>query len=92
MLIVVMGVSGAGKTTVGMALATALGWPFVDADEFHAPSSIEMMRRGEPLSDAGRDRPHGPHREKGQYRKALALPHCFNRAVLSRDRYRHGDG
>ena len=54
MLVLLMGVSGVGKTTVGQALADALGWAFVDADDFHAPASIDKMRRGEPLSDADR--------------------------------------
>jgi gluconokinase len=50
----VMGVSGAGKTTIGRALASALGWEFIDADDFHAPTAIDKMRRGEPLTDADR--------------------------------------
>ena len=54
MIIVVMGVSGAGKTTVGTALASALGWPFVEADDLHSPEHIEKMRRGDPLDDADR--------------------------------------
>lgn len=49
-----MGVSGVGKSTIGRALATALGCPFFDADDFHAPESIAKMRRGEPLTDADR--------------------------------------
>lgn len=53
-VVVIMGVAGSGKTTVGSALATALGWPFVDADDLHAPASIAKMARGEPLDDADR--------------------------------------
>ncbi|MBV9669463.1 MAG: gluconokinase [Acidobacteriales bacterium] len=53
-VIIVMGVSGAGKTTVGQALAASLGWRFVDADAFHAAQSIEKMRRGIALSDEDR--------------------------------------
>ncbi len=49
-----MGVSGCGKTTVGRALAAALGWPFRDADSFHPPENVEKMRRGVPLDDADR--------------------------------------
>ena len=53
-VIIVMGVSGAGKTTVGQALAASLGWRFVDADAFHSAQSIEKMRRGIALSDEDR--------------------------------------
>ena len=49
-----MGVAGSGKTTIGRALAAALGWPFVDADDYHSPPNIEKMRRGTPLTDADR--------------------------------------
>ena len=49
-----MGPAGAGKSTVGRALAAALGWRFHDADDLHAPASIERMRRGEALDDAQR--------------------------------------
>jgi gluconokinase len=53
-VIVVMGVTGAGKTTVGRALAESLGRAFVDADDFHPAASVEKMRRGTPLTDADR--------------------------------------
>ena len=49
-----MGVSGAGKTEIGRALAEAIGWPFRDADEYHSPENIEKMHRGEGLTDADR--------------------------------------
>jgi gluconokinase len=52
MLIVIMGAAGAGKTTVGRALADALGWPFHDADDEHTPENRARMQRGEPLTDA----------------------------------------
>lgn len=53
-VIVVMGVSGAGKTYIGRALADAIGWPFHDADEYHSPANIAKMHRGEGLTDADR--------------------------------------
>jgi carbohydrate kinase (thermoresistant glucokinase family) len=52
--IVVMGVSGAGKSTVGRLIATRLDCPFRDADSFHPAANIEKMSRGEPLTDADR--------------------------------------
>jgi carbohydrate kinase (thermoresistant glucokinase family) len=52
--IVLMGVAGAGKTTVGERLAESLGWRFVDADAFHPPENVARMRRGEGLTDAHR--------------------------------------
>jgi gluconokinase len=52
--IVVMGVSGSGKSTVGVMLAERLGWPFGDADEFHPLANIEKMRSGAPLTDDDR--------------------------------------
>ena len=55
MIIVVMGVAGSGKTTVGRALAASLGRPFFDADDFHPPGNIARMRAGVPLSDADRE-------------------------------------
>lgn len=54
MMVIVMGVSGAGKTTVGEALAAHLGWDFLDADEFHPPKNVAKMASGTPLTDADR--------------------------------------
>ena len=54
MIVILMGVSGVGKTTIGQVLSEKLGWPFFDADEFHSPASIEKMRNGIPLEDADR--------------------------------------
>jgi gluconokinase len=54
MVIVVMGVSGSGKSTVGAQLALQLGWGFADADDYHAAASVEKMRNGVPLADADR--------------------------------------
>ena len=46
MIVVVMGVSGCGKTTVGQALAAALGWPFFDGDDFHPERNVARMAAG----------------------------------------------
>jgi len=51
---VLTGVSGTGKTTIGQALAQALGWSFRDADDFHPPANIAKMSAGIPLDDADR--------------------------------------
>jgi len=52
--IILMGVSGSGKTTVGRLLAEELGWPFYDADDFHPPANVEHMRQGIALMDEDR--------------------------------------
>jgi gluconokinase len=49
--VVVMGVAGTGKTTIGTRLARALGVPFLEGDQFHDPKNIERMRSGRPLTD-----------------------------------------
>ena len=54
MIVVVAGVSGSGKTTVGSLLADRLGWPFTDADALHPAANIAKMQSGLPLSDADR--------------------------------------
>ena len=54
MIVVVMGVSGSGKTVVGQALASDLGWPFFDADDFHPKENVAKMAAGTPLTDADR--------------------------------------
>ena len=54
MVILLMGVTGSGKTTVGKALAESLHWLFADADDFHPPSNVAKMRAGIPLNDADR--------------------------------------
>ena len=52
--IIVMGVSGCGKSTVGSLLAARLGWEFYDADDFHPPENIAKMSAGIPLTDTDR--------------------------------------
>lgn len=51
---IIMGVAGSGKTTVGRALAAALGWEFYDGDDYHPPENIAKMAAGIPLDDADR--------------------------------------
>jgi gluconokinase len=54
MIVLVMGVAGAGKTTVGTLLAKELGWTFADADSYHPPENVKKMASGKPLTDADR--------------------------------------
>ena len=54
MIVVVYGVSGSGKTTVGRLLAEQLDWVFLDADDFHPAANIDKLRSGTPLTDADR--------------------------------------
>ena len=54
MIVVLMGVTGSGKTTVGRELAERLGWKYLDADEFHPAPNVAKMRAGIPLNDADR--------------------------------------
>ena len=54
MIVVLMGVSGSGKSTVGAALAVALGWPLIDADDLHPPENVAKMAAGVPLTDEDR--------------------------------------
>ena len=55
MVVILMGVSGVGKTTVGVALAHALGWGFFDADDFHSAANVRKMASGHPLTAADRE-------------------------------------
>ena len=54
MIAIIMGTTGAGKTTIGTMLAAQLNWEFADADAFHPSANIEKMSRGIPLNDADR--------------------------------------
>ncbi|WP_030169549.1 gluconokinase [Spirillospora albida] len=53
-IVLVAGVSGSGKTTVGRLLAHRLGWDYAEADDFHSPANVAKMRAGTPLTDADR--------------------------------------
>lgn len=55
MVAIVMGVTGAGKTTIGELMAKQLGWEFVDADRFHSTANVEKIRNGIALNDADRE-------------------------------------
>ena len=69
MIIVIMGVSGVGKSTVGKTLSEQTGWPFYDADDFHSPENVAKMRGGVALTDTDRwpwlDRLNGLLKEAG---------------------------
>src|SRR5262245_28284060 len=54
MILVLMGVSGSGKSTIGKILADNLGWTFIEADDYHPKANVEKMRRGVPLDDDDR--------------------------------------
>ena len=71
-VIVLMGVSGCGKSTTGARLSKALGWPFRDADSFHPPANIDKMSRGVPLTDEDRGPGSRPSRAWIDERRAPA--------------------
>ncbi len=54
MVIILIGVSGSGKTSIGRALSVLTGYSFLDADDYHSPENIAKMSRGEQLTDADR--------------------------------------
>ncbi len=54
MILIVAGVAGCGKSTIGTLLSRALHWPFADADLFHSPANLAKMRSGVPLTDQDR--------------------------------------
>src|SRR5215467_8214938 len=53
-VMIISGISGVGKTTIGKLLAEHLGWRFLEADDFHPAANIEKMRSGHPLTDEDR--------------------------------------
>jgi gluconokinase len=54
MVVIIFGVSGAGKTTIGQLLGEEFGWRFYEADDFHSQANIDKMRQGVPLTDEDR--------------------------------------
>lgn len=93
MIVILMGVSGCGKTTIGQILSEKLGWPLFDADEFHSAASIEKMRAGIALEDADRwpwlDRMNAMLRERDA-RGESALLACSALKQAYRDRLAKG--
>ena len=95
MIVILMGVSGVGKTTVGELLAARTGWELLDADAFHPQSNIDKMRSGIPLTDDDRwpwlDRLNAVLREKEQ-RGDSAILACSALKQRYRDRLAQGLG
>jgi gluconokinase len=93
MIVILMGVSGVGKTTIGQILSDKLGWPLFDADEFHSAASIEKMRSGIPLEDADRwpwlDRMNAMIRQKEARGESVLLA-CSALKQVYRDRLARG--
>jgi|SRR4051794_21762667 gluconokinase len=94
MIIIIFGVSGAGKTTVGKLLAHELRWRFIEADDFHPAANIEKMRNGHALTDEDR-RPWLEHLRQ-QIERSLsagenAVLACSALKHAYRDRLRVGD-
>jgi gluconokinase len=94
MIVVVTGVAGAGKSTVGRALAARLDAQFVDADEFHSPESLAKMQAGIPLDDADREPWLAGIRRAIERWSADGLNHVLACSALKmryRDRLKRGD-
>lgn len=87
--IIVAGVAGCGKTTIGRALADRLGWPFIEADEFHSPSAKARMMAGKPLDDADRA-PWLAALNEALLRQAPAVLACSALKQIYRDRLSSG--
>jgi len=93
MIVVLMGVSGSGKTTIGTALAGRLGWPFLDGDDFHPPANVAKMSAGKPLTDEDRwpwlDRLNAELRAR-QVKSESAVLACSALKQAYRDRLARG--
>ena len=93
MIVVVMGVAGAGKTTVGRLLAADLGAAFLDADDFHPSANVAKMRAGTPLEDADRwpwlERLNAALRERASRGEAAVLA-CSALKAAYRERLLEG--
>ena len=94
-IVVVMGVAGSGKTTVGAALAGLIGVDFVDGDDLHPPSNVEKMHAGHPLADEDRwpwlDRVGGALAEAADAGRGLVMA-CSALKRAYRDRIRAAAG
>src|SRR5690625_2933348 len=91
--VIVMGVSGCGKTHVGRAIADHLGWPFLEGDTLHAASSIAKMRARQPLDDTDRQpwlRAIGDWLDKRQAARESAVVACSALKRRYRDTLRNG--
>ena len=93
MIVIIMGVTGVGKTTIGELLAARTGWSFYDADDFHSPANVEKMRSGIPLTDDDRwpwlDRLNSLLRE-AEAKGESAILACSALKQRYRDRLQHG--
>jgi gluconokinase len=93
MKVILMGVTGVGKTTVGQILAAKTGWPLYDADAYHSPANVEKMRAGIPLTDDDRwpwlDRLNALLRE-AESRGESAILACSALKQRYRDRLQQG--
>jgi gluconokinase len=93
MIIVLMGVSGCGKSAVGVVLASELGWPYFDGDDHHPPANVEKMRAGFPLTDTDRwpwlERLNELMRAQEQ-KGEQAILGCSALKQIYRDRLAHG--
>ncbi len=93
MIIILMGVTGSGKTTAGQLLAEDLGWPFYDGDDFHSEANIKKMRAGIPLDDNDREAWMASLRDLIQKKIAAHEPVIFACSALKqkyRDRLQQG--